>query len=81
MGDVFDSWKATQTAYVDNIFSPNNTETENFLIAALDNGLMGATPDDLNAYEMSRMVQKLFYPRFMVSIWQTRKWSKRPFVL
>ncbi|KZL67401.1 class 5 chitinase chi100 [Colletotrichum incanum] len=81
MGDVFDSWKATQVAYVKNVFTPNDTATEDFLRAALDNGLMGATPDDVSAFEMSKMIQKLFYPRFMVSVWQTRKWAKRPFVL
>ncbi|KAK1982987.1 hypothetical protein LZ30DRAFT_624338 [Colletotrichum cereale] len=81
MGDVFDSWKGAQTAYVKKIFSANDTATENFLIAALDNGLMGATPDDISAYDMSKMIQKLFYPRFMVAVWNSRKWAKRPFVL
>ncbi|KAK2036316.1 hypothetical protein LZ31DRAFT_601374 [Colletotrichum somersetense] len=81
MGDVFNNWKASQTAYVKHIFSPNDTETENFLIAALDNGFVGSTPDDINTYDISTTLQKLFYPRFMVSVWQTRKWSKRPFVL
>ncbi|KAK1948827.1 hypothetical protein LY78DRAFT_742546 [Colletotrichum sublineola] len=81
MGDVFDSWKEAQTAYVKHIFSPNDTDTENFLIAALDNGFLGATPDDVNTYDISAMIQKLFYPRFMVSIWQTRPWARRPFVL
>ncbi|TIC99105.1 hypothetical protein CH35J_006311 [Colletotrichum higginsianum] len=81
MGDVFDSWKATQVAYVETIFNPNDTATEDFIRSALDNGLMGAAPDEMNAFEMSKRLQKLFYPRFIAAVWQTRRWTKKPFVL
>lgn len=81
MGDVFDSWKATQVAYVETIFNPNDTATEGYIRASLDNGLMGALPDEMNAYEMSKTLQKLFYARFIVAVWQTSKWTKKPFVL
>ncbi|KAK1993690.1 hypothetical protein LX36DRAFT_642670 [Colletotrichum falcatum] len=81
MGDVFDSWKAAQAAYVKHIFSPNDTDTENYLVATLDNGLMASAPDEFNTLDISAMLQKLFYPKFIVGVWQTREWAKRPFVL
>ncbi|TQN64627.1 hypothetical protein CSHISOI_10797, partial [Colletotrichum shisoi] len=81
MGDVFDSWKAAQVAYVKTIFNPNDTATEGYIRGSLDNGLMGTIPDGMNAYEMSKELQKVFYARFIAAIWQSSSWTKKPFLL
>ncbi|KAI3548046.1 hypothetical protein CSPX01_03213 [Colletotrichum filicis] len=81
MGDVFDSWKAAEVEYLKRIFTPRDDATIKFLTAALDNGLMSATPDDIDFREMSKVIKKLFYPNLMLAAWETVPSARRPFVL
>ncbi|KAL0933662.1 uncharacterized protein CTRU02_210461 [Colletotrichum truncatum] len=81
MGGIFDSWKASEVEYLRRIFTPRDNDTVNYLVAALDNGLMSATPDDLDFKEMSKVIKKLFYPNLMLTAWQTVPSARRPFIL
>lgn len=81
MGDVFDAWKAAETEYLKIIFTPQDNDTTEYIIAALDNGLMSAAPDDIDFREMSKVIKKLFYPNLMLAAWQGTPSARRPFIL
>ncbi|KAK1988811.1 hypothetical protein LZ30DRAFT_419998 [Colletotrichum cereale] len=81
MGQVFDQWKGTELAFVKTIFSVKDNQTADFLTATLDNGLMYASPDDLDFREISKMLKKIFYPQLMVTVWQSVAAARQPFIL
>ncbi|EFQ36439.1 uncharacterized protein GLRG_11584 [Colletotrichum graminicola M1.001] len=81
MGSVFDQWKATEVAFLKNIFTVKDNETMAFLTATLDNGLMSAVPDDIDFREMAQVLKKVFYVQLMVSTWQSVADARQPFVL
>ncbi|KAF4920008.1 hypothetical protein CGCVW01_v007320 [Colletotrichum viniferum] len=81
MGDVFDAWKAAEIEYLKTIFTPQDNATTEYIIAALDNGLMSAAPDDIDFREMSKVIKKLFYPNLMLAAWQSTPSARRPFIL
>lgn len=67
MGHAFDAWKAAETEYLETIFTPKYNDTTDCIITALDNGLMSAAPDDIDSREMSKVIEKLFYPNLMLA--------------
>ncbi|KAK2028148.1 hypothetical protein LX32DRAFT_673702 [Colletotrichum zoysiae] len=81
MGSVFEQWKDTEVAFLEHIFSVKDNDTVGFLTATLDNGLMQATPDDIDFKDMAKVLKKVFYAQLMVTTWQSVSASQQPFIL